>query len=63
MISLWHLWERNVSLEESEDEKAEIMQHNEPQMNKDPLQKHVSSTFHYGQRPDFKGMSNGILCC
>ncbi|KAK1383821.1 hypothetical protein POM88_021556 [Heracleum sosnowskyi] len=63
VISLWHLWEKDVPGEESEDEKAEIMQqHNEPQMDKDPNQKHVSSTFHYGQRPDFKGMSNGFLC-
>ena len=60
VISLWHLWERNVSGKESEDEKAEIMQHNEPQIDKDPHRKHFSSTFHYGQRPDFKGMSNGI---
>ncbi|KAK1360395.1 Ferric reduction oxidase 6 [Heracleum sosnowskyi] len=54
VISLWHLWEEDVPGEESEDKKAEIMQHNEPQMDKDPNQKHVSSTFHYGQRPDFK---------
>lgn len=54
VISLWNLWERNVSGEESGDEKAEIMQHNKPQMDKDPHMKHISSTFHYGQRPDFK---------
>lgn len=62
VISLWHLWERDVSEEESKDEKAEITQHNEPQTDKDPHQKHISSTFHYGQRPDFRGMSNRIQC-
>lgn len=63
VVGLWHIWERKVLREESEDdEKTGIAQQDEhePEMDMDSDQKGFSSTIQYGQRPDFEEIFGSV---